>query len=382
MAINLGTTAISDVKLGSTQVNKIYLGATEVWSKGGSGSTDWGVLSYRSGASIEYVAQDARKCTVNSINTITLEAFLAQQEDPSEIMFRYKESMGGWQFGWGGGDTIPTEDMLATTGVNVTLDEGAQSAEIRIEKSVVIDPSSPLVSVALTQAEYNSLGNAESYTIHGVNVLREAIEGFSFGSLATTTPNDFLMETNVSSLDFTYADSLTTIGDHFLGNSSFNQPLALPNTVTTIGDYFLVGINFNQPLVLSSALTTIGNGFLYQAPFNQPLVLPNGLTTIGSSFLDHATSFNQPLTLPDSLTSIGAKFLTGCNSLTSTINLGNCPASITYGSSDDGSTFAATKASAPAYTIGITIVGAYAADWKAKFPDRSTGYARRKLLIG
>lgn len=32
MAINLGSTAISNIKLGSTQVDKVYLGSTEVWS--------------------------------------------------------------------------------------------------------------------------------------------------------------------------------------------------------------------------------------------------------------------------------------------------------------------------------------------------------------
>lgn len=33
MGINIGASAISDVKLGTTQVNKIYLGSTELWSK-------------------------------------------------------------------------------------------------------------------------------------------------------------------------------------------------------------------------------------------------------------------------------------------------------------------------------------------------------------
>lgn len=32
MAINLGSTAISDLKVGNTQVDKVYLGSTEVWS--------------------------------------------------------------------------------------------------------------------------------------------------------------------------------------------------------------------------------------------------------------------------------------------------------------------------------------------------------------
>ena len=36
MGINIGSTAISDLKLGSTQVDKVYLGSTEVWSAGGA----------------------------------------------------------------------------------------------------------------------------------------------------------------------------------------------------------------------------------------------------------------------------------------------------------------------------------------------------------
>lgn len=360
MAINLGATAISDVKLGSTQVNKVYLGTTEVWSKGGSGPTDWGVLSYRSGISVEYVAQDAMECTVNSINATTLEAFLAQQEDPSEIMFRYEESMGGWQFGLGGGDTIPTEDMLATTGINVTLDEGAQYAEFRIEKSTIIDPSSPVASVALTQAEYNSLGSAESYTIHGVDIPREAIEGFSFGTQATTTPFSFLGYSSISSIDFSHADSLTSIGGVFLnGCSSFNQAITLPDTVTSIG--------YNFMNTCSS--------------FNQPIILPSNLTTIGGNFLGDCWNYNQPITLPNSVTSIEYGFLRSCNKYTSAINLGSLQPSVATSTGNYDSYFSTPFPNTDSYNIGITIVGAYASDWKATFPDR-TAAPYRKLLIG
>lgn len=362
MGINLGGTQVSDIRLGNTQVSKIYLGSTEVWSAGGGGdtATDWGVIGYYSVFSREYVVQDATMCTVSNINQSTLEAYVAQQGGDDYVTFRYEESMGGWQFGWESEDVITTEDMPATTGVTVVLDEGAPFAEIHIAKMTEVDPTSAVTRVELTQNEYNSLTGAENYTIHGSDIPREAIKEFSFGRLATTTPRSFLSSSNVSSLDFTYADSLTSIGASFLSNcSEFNQPLILPNTITSIGASFMEDCN----------------------SFNQSVTLPSNLVSIGTRFLSSCTSFNQPLVLPGTITSIDWGFLQNSTKYTSVVDLGSLNSSVLTGSSYYMNYFSANFSSADSYRIGITIRGTYASNWKSVLPD-STTYPYRKLIIG
>ena len=362
MGINLGGTQVSDIRLGNTQVSKIYLGSTEVWSAGGGGgtATDWGVIGYYSVFSREYAVQDAMMCTVSNINQSTLEAYVAQQGGDDYVTFRYDESMGGWQFGWESEDVITTEDMPATTGITVTLDEGASFAEINIVKATEVDPTSAVTRVELTQNEYNNLVGAETYTIHGSDIPREAIKEFSFGRLATTTPRSFLSSSNVSSLDFTYADSLTSISASFLSAClEFNQPLILPNTVTSIGANFMENCS----------------------SFNQSITLPSNLVSIGTRFLYSCMTFNQPLVLPGTITSIDWGFLQSCDKYTSVVDLGSLRSSVLTGSSYYMNYFSTSFSTADSYRIGITIRGTYASDWKSVLPD-STTYPYRKLIIG
>lgn len=362
MGMNLGETPISDIRLGDAQVNKINLGSTELWSTGGGGgtATDWGVIGYYSVFTRKYAVQEARMCAVSSINQAVLETYLAQQGEDDYVSFMYEESMGGWRFGWEGEDIIPTEDMPTTTGINVTLDEGTSSAEIRIEKTTEVDTTSAVTHVELTQNEYNSLVETENYIIHGSDIPREAIKEFSFGRLATTTPRYFLSSSNVSSLDFTYADSLTSIGASFLrACQEFNQPLTLPNTITSIGGDFMDGCN----------------------SFNQPITLPSNLVSIGTSFLSSCRSFNQPLALPNTITSIDWGFLRNCNKYTSVVDLGSLRSSVVTGSSYYMNYFSTSFANADSYRIGITIKGTYASEWKSLLPDNTTS-PYRKLIIG
>ena len=253
-----------------------------------------------------------------------------------------------------------------------------------VEKTVIVDTTSPLTTANLAQGDLSSMNSSNTYSVNGATVPKNAIKEVIVGTLNTSTPSSFLAGAeNLTNLDFTYAESLTSIGDNFLAYTPINFTLTLPDALTTIGAGFLFRTSFNQTLTIPNSVTSIGNNFLaYCASFNQPLTLSNSLTTIGQNFLMGCSVFNQSLILPDSLTSIGMGFLVNCYALTAPINLGTRPASITYGSSDDGNSFAVNNMSSPAYATGITIVGTYASDWKAKFPDKNSNFMYRKLIIG
>jgi hypothetical protein len=301
--------------------------ATEIASipSGGGGLTDWGVVSFYSIFGESYDI-NADQCTVNSVDRDRLELFLAVQEDPSMIEFSYGpvydpgtgQPTGEyvWRYGWGGDVSIAPEDMAATTGIDVTVDDGATYAQISMSKEVTVDTTSPIISLVLDEAGYTGLGNSDYsddfFHVDSFDIARKAIVGFVFGTNPTSTPSWLLSGcTNLTSIDLDPAASITTIGNHFLyGCTSFDQQFDLPSGLTSIGDMFLGQATiFNRPLTIPSSVTSIGSGFLKDCEvFNQPLTLPN-ITTINGSFLENCRAFNQPLTIPSSVTSIGNNFL-------------------------------------------------------------------------
>lgn len=405
MAINLGLTAMSNAKLGTTQVDKIYLGSTQIWSHQAPVSL-WGTLGYYSVFSEEYVVESQNMCTVNSIDAETLEAWLAQQEDFGMIDFQYME--GFWEYG---DVQIAPEDMLSTTGIDVTLDDGADFAMFGLEKTIVADTTSPIITFALSQSGYDSLASSDSdapIVDGGLTIPRAAVANFAFGTASTSVPDNFLSACiNLVSVDFTNATSLTSIGNYFLSScSSFNSPVNLPNTITSIGGAFLTScMSFNQTLTLPSGITSIGDSFLLNCQrFNQPLSLPSGITSIGMSFLNYCEDFNRPLTLPSGLTTIGRGFISGCSSfnqsfalpssitsigtnflhnsraMTGTVNVGSIPTSVFSGGPDFWS-FSTFGADSPAYVTGISVSGSAASSWKAGFPDRTSSPYRKLIVV-
>lgn len=191
-----------------------------------------------------------------------------------------------------------------------------------------------------------------------------------------------VVQPDTSTVALTLPPSITSIGDHFLsGRHYFNSPFTIPNSVTTIGEYFLnVCSNFDQPLTLPSGLAAINEGFMYGCrDFDRPLTIPSSVLTIGAYFLEDCQSFNQDITIPANVSSIDVWFMSQCNNMTSTVNIGDLPATTIAISP---ASFASVSPGVPCYTTGITLSGTYATDWHERLPDSDgAGGLYRKLIV-
>jgi hypothetical protein len=156
------------------------------------------------------------------------------------------------------------------------------------------------------------------------------------------------------------------IGMQFLmpigANTSFNQPIVIPNTVTTIRDNFLSGCTlFNQPITLSNTLTHIQHSFLYGCTaFDQDITIPNGMVSIASD-------------------SSGRGFLQNCDSMTHTVDFGSNSDGI-FGGAYKQYHMSSTNQSASCVTSGIKITGTYAYEIHLALPDSATSVPCRKLV--
>ena len=378
---------------------------------------------------------------IGDVDEDKLEEFLATyppMDDMTEFMYEQDwesedpESNYVWRYFWEEGELkIQPEDFTSTTGIQATLEEGADWASITIEKSYIVDTSAELLT-----AEFSSLqqfqdfnGGSESdilyyyvKTVGDSEVLNQSVYSIVIGREITSIPNYFITyDENLAEFDLSGA-VVTSIGKGFLYSChKFNRPLALDN-VETIGSEFLSSCqafnqpidvtafseipgqflnycsSFNQPLDFSN-VTTIGNDVLYAcSAFNQPLDLRK-VTTIGISFLGTSSSFNspiqlqalqsvgeyflyscssfnQPITVPSTLNSMGTHFMDSCDSMTSAITC-NCPGTVVPINDYTLSTF---STSAPIYSTGATLTGQYASAWKSRLPDRNTE-PYRKLIV-
>ena len=126
----------------------------------------------------------------------------------------------------------------------------------------------------------------------------------------------------------------------------------------------------------ATALTTIGSEFLFNCTsFNGPLNLSH-VTNVGDGFLKNCKSFNQPLTLP-ALNIFGYRgFMHNCDSMTSTISINKDPSSFSV----DASTFSTDNQNAAFYTTGFTFGGAYAANWHTRYPDSNQAPYRKSTV--
>jgi len=363
MAINLGSTAIADVKLGTTQVDKIYLGSEQVW--GGSPTPtdpDYGeVVLY--GYSV----------TPTSIENVTGGTVTVQDEDMLKRVFQDAIDMGGLPLDVTvtGDSDMPSGWTVTTAPESFSIDEQQLSMALTLTPpeypfeisftlasvgSTEIDTTTTSTRVLASAAEFNQYTNRDSGGIMPNGVPVDAVKEFTIGTEITSVPNDFLFwASNLDSFAFPSGSSLTTIGNRFLGRTKINSSMSVP-----------VGV------------TSIGSEFLSTTPFNSELTLPNTLLSIGAYFLTSAVSFNQPIVLPSSLTSIGDSFMYSTNNMTNYVDVGSLNASIAASSNN---TFSVVVKSLPAYTTGITIKGANRSAWISRFPNR-TSLPYRKLIDG
>ena len=274
----------------------------------------------------------------------------------------------------------PTE-LSSQIGFEVVFDDGVTEGDVSIEGTFTVDYNSATTDIILPDAASfsNFTTQLDDMHINGLTFPREAIVAFEVGNSVTTTPSNFLANlTTLSSVDLSYATSLTTIGDGFLYNARYNQPIAIPANVTTIGSDFLANDRtFNSSITLPQGLLSIGNNFLSScSAFNQSLSLPEGLLSIGDGFFGGCTVRNQSITLPSTLTHIGTGFICNNNAMVSTVNVGSLPASVVSvapaGTVEQS--FCVRSTNYPAYATGITISASNStilAGWLSTFPNGS-----------
>lgn len=360
MAINLGSTAISDAKLGTIQVEKIYLGSEQVW--GGSPTPtepQYGEVVLYGYTVAQTVIDNVSGGTVTVINETELKRALASVTLPIAITISGNDPLVPWTW------NIETDQPSAfinptqlSSAISITVTGTPFTLEFTVESigGILIDKTTTSTRTIASATEFNQYTNTTSSGVMANNLPVDAVKEFTIGSDITSVPNNFLYwASNLDNFAFPISSSLTTIGNQFLGRTKINSPLSVP-----------------------AGVTSIGSNFLTTTPFNSELTLPNTLLSIGAYFLTSATSFNQPIVLPSSLTSIGDSFMYSTNNMTNYVDVGSLNASIATSSNN---TFSVVINTLPAYTTGITIKGANRSAWISRFPNR-TSNPYRKLING
>ena len=356
MAINLGSTAISNLKVGSTQVNKIYLGSTEVWShQQPLPIPDYGYL-YLYGYTV----------TQNSITNVTGGTVTISDEFMYEDVFLDSDGVSPIQVSVTGTDTgdpsdweITAVDALSQTlwidpfMLGCAVEMTAQSSPFSISFTayiggITIDKTTTNVRTLLSANEFANLTQNGNF-LNLDSIPKNAVKKVIVGKLITATPNNFLNSCdNLEEVDMSLASSLTTIGNYFCSFTSTSLgAIAIPEGVASIGDYFISNSEFNSPISLPSTLTSIGERFCNLSYFSQPIILPAGLLSIGKNFLALLNWYS------------------------SYIDVGSLSPAIVQ-SDEDRPSLVYVSDSASGYSSGIKIKGANRAAWLAAFPNQAS----------
>lgn len=395
--LNAGGTVPQETTLGNLAEAVATVPGEPIWE---DPETAYGGLYYYSQWSASYSidTETVWGCTVNSFNQTVYAAFVAENP-PTEMMpgegarFSYQENweIGDGSYAWNymgetGNLWIPQEDFATTTGIDVTLDEGATNADLSVTEAIAPTPNSPTAFVALANVYgLSELGNGNTtYSVGGVKIPNSVVRRFVFGTTPNVHfPSGFLSDSSVESISEDTHGALTTlagVGGSFLTSCQNLRKtrISLPYLVDASLNFLYDCQNFNGTLNLP-ALTTIGGGFMIQCySFNKPLTIPSTVTRIGYDFMRSCRSFNQEIVIPSSVVSIGAQFLNDCKNMVGPV-VANVPATV-FGTGTDNYTLGTDSASDPAYNPGITITGPYAADWKAHFPDRTIAPYRHLVV--
>jgi hypothetical protein len=371
MAINLGSTAISNIKLGSTQINKVYLGSTEVWShQQPLPIPDYGYL-YLYGYTV----------TQNSITNVTGGTVTINDEFMYEDVFKNSGGVSPIQVSVTGTDAGDPGDWEVTavdaSSQTLWIDQFMLSMAVSISAlsspfnvsftanvgSVIIDKTTVNLRTIQSAYEFEQLADDGMGTLALDNIPAVAVKSVVVGQLITETPSSFLKDcTNLESVDMTNATSLTTIGHYFLYSDAYDavplSAITFPEGVTAIGDYCLAGagVNLNEQITFPSTLKTIGTGLLMSnRVYTKPIILPSGLTKISNIFLGWLQQANIEY-----------------------VDVGNLSPSVN--SEGYSSSLSYVNTSMPGYVSGMKIKGANRAAWLSAFPNTTSGNINRKLI--
>lgn len=371
MAINLGSTAISNIKLGSTQVDKVYLGSTEVWSH----QQPLPIPDYG------YVYLYGYTVTQNSITNVTGGTVTINDEFMYEDTFKMGGGVSPIQVSITGTDPGDPGDWEITavdaSSQTLWLDPFMLSRAVSISAlsspfnvsftanvaSVIIDKTTVNLRTIQSAYEFEQLISGGTGTLDLDNIPVAAVKSIVVGQLITETPPAFLRDCiNLESVDMTNATSLTTIGYDFLYSDGYDavplSAITFPEGVTTIGDYCLAGagLNLNEQITFPSTLKTIGTGFLTSnKTYTKPIILPSGLTKISGLFLGWLQQANIEY-----------------------VDVGSLSPSVN--SEGYSSSFSYVNTSMPGYVSGMKIKGANRAAWLSAFPNKTSGNINRKLI--
>ena len=319
---------------------------------------------------LKYEPENSDGCTVGEVDVEKLDAFVEEHKSDEpmgedRVEFEYRE--GYWVYRvWGHGMEeikIRPEDMLSTTGIQVTLEDPTTDyAMFNLEKKIDVDTSvSPVEFRIPTEAYLKTFcfRNQGVNIAYGYYVQRDETSDDFIYTLTQipsdalynvyvqgidTTPNHFLAHcSRLNSVSFyskaignsnleystivdvgVYGDYVTKIGDTFMQGATYTgSGLSFSlSDVVEIGGGFCNSINGTISKFEAPRLEKIGEAFFgYNSSINIELDLPS-LKSVGSSFLAGDTQYNQPLYLP-SLVSVGNQFLYGCSSFNKPVIIPN-----------------------------------------------------------
>ena len=209
--------------------------------------------------------------------------------------------------------------------------------------------------------------------------------------------------------EVTIADGVNYLPDYFLFRAANTTKVTLPNTIHYIGTYVFSSSGVSNELNLSNVIS-VGNNFLYNmSSYNQPVSLPR-VEFIGNHFLASSVNFNSTVTINDSCKRIGTYFMYFCVIFAQSFSIPSGLEKVGNAQSNPGANFmhncnnfvgplvcngpvendalvsnntalTTNSASAPLYTTGVTLTGAYAQKWKSAYGDLSSD-PYRKLIVG
>lgn len=329
-----------------SDTSKLFVWYKNQWyekkSTGGGGEIveDWGRLTYYQYHQ-EWAVQSSDNCSVSITNQSKLIEYAGTATTLDFQWSQFSEETGeeseeGFWGYWSeeGPVSIPAEEMLSTTGISATVTEKEMGfANFSVRLSDVPDKELPTVTLDVANAnEYNSLHgvNRQYLTVSGVQVPKEVIKSFTFGTTPNYTPIYFLAFTSVESIS------------------------DIPQSYYSIEGGFLMNcLQFNSSF-------SLGN-----------------VHVVATSFMSYCTSFNQNITIPSTVESLGTGFLYCCNNMTSTITA----ETLSINPDSTSTTLSTTSSTAPAYVNGIKLTGRGASAWKRVFPDRTQSPYRKLIVV-
>lgn len=280
------------------------------------------------------------------------------------------------------GDTglagLATEIASIPSGGSITSYGTIKYTENGVDKTIEMATEEDFIELA-----FGTSGS--DLNINNTTVNKDWIKEVTVGDGVQYLPDTFMMGcTNVTTVNL--PSTIHYIGDGVFQNCAYlNSPITLTNVVYIGSNFMQACARFNQSISLPK-IERIENNFLYTCSgFNSSIVINDNCRLIGSSFLDSCTTFAQPISIPSGLetapwiiTNPGSQFLSGCYKFTGPL-VCNGPVDSTK-IPKNTNVLSTTNANADMYTIGVTLTGPYAAEWKAALPDR-TSSPYRKLIV-